>query len=218
MRKVRVAGFSVSIDGFGAGPEQSLQEPLGKRGRELHQWFFATRFFREMTRQEGGDADSIDQGYALRAMSGFGAFILGRNMYGPIRGPWNGADWKGWWGENPPYHAPTFVLTHHPHPPIEMKGGTRFIFVTEGIESALEQAKTAAGDLDVKIGGGVSTVRQYLQAGLIDELHYAVSPVLLGQGEAMFAGIDLPALGFAPAEQALGEGALHIVLRRNAAS
>jgi dihydrofolate reductase len=218
MRKVRVAGFSVSIDGFGAGPEQSLQDPLGKRGPELHQWFFATRFFREMTRQQGGDTDSIDQGYATRAMSGFGAFIIGRNMYCPIRGPWNGTDWRGWWGENPPYHAPTFVLTHHPHPPIEMKGGTTFFFVTDGVENALERAKAVAGDLDVKVGGGVSTVRQYLQAGLIDELHYAVSPVLLGQGEAMFAGIDLPALEFAPVEQVLGERALHIVLGRNAVS
>ena len=147
-------------------------------------------------------------------MTGFGAFILGRNMYGPIRGEWNGTDWKGWWGDNPPYHAPTYILTHHPHPPIEMEGGTTFIFVTDGIESALEQARAAAGDLDVKIGGGVSTVRQYLQAGLIDELHYAVSPVVLGQGEAMFAGIDLRALGFTPTEQVMGERALHIVLAK----
>jgi dihydrofolate reductase len=214
MGKVRVGAFSVSVDGFGAGPEQSLENPLGKRGGEVHQWMFGTRFFHEMIGKEGGDADSIDQHYAKRAMTGFGAFILGRNMYGPIRGEWDGTDWKGWWGDNPPYHAPTFILTNYAHPPIEMEGGTSFIFVTDGIEIALEQAKAAAGDLDVKIGGGVSTVRQYLQAGLIDELHYAVSPVVLGQGEAMFAGIDLPALGYAPVEQKLGEGALHIVLSK----
>jgi dihydrofolate reductase len=212
MGKVKVAGFSVSVDGFAAGPEQSLQNPLGKRGKELHQWFFDTRFFYEMTGRQGGAADSIDQSYAQRAMTGFGAFILGRNMYGPIRGAWDGTDWKGWWGDNPPYHAPTFILTHHAHPTIEMSGGTTFIFVTDGLESALAQAKTAAGDLDVKIGGGVSTVRQYLEAGLIDELHYAVSPVVLGQGEAMFAGLNLPGLGYAAAEQVMGEKALHIVL------
>ena len=214
MGKVKVAGFSVSADGFGAGPEQSMQDPLGKRGRELHQWFFDTRYFHEMIGKEGGSTDSVDQTYAQRAMAGFGAFILGRNMYGPIRGAWDGADWKGWWGDNPPYHAPTFILTHHAHPPIEMLGGTRFIFVTDGIESALAQAKAAAGDLDVKIGGGVSTVRQYLEAGLIDELHYAVSPVMLGQGEAMFAGLDLPSLGYEAAEQVMGEKALHLVLAR----
>ena len=192
MGKVKVAGFSVSVDGYGAGPEQSLQNPLGKRGTELHQWFFDTRFFHEMTGREGGAVDSIDQTYAQRAMAGFGAFILGRNMYGPIRGAWDGTDWTGWWGDSPPYHAPTFILTHHAHPPIKMEGGTTFFFVTDGIKSALDQAKAAAGDLDVKIGGGVSTVRQYLEAGLIDELHYAVSPVVLGQGEAMFADLDLP--------------------------
>ncbi len=214
MGKIKVAGFSISVDGFGAGPEQSLQDPLGKRGKELHQWFFETRFFQEMIGRQGGASDSIDQSYAQRAMKGFGAFILGRNMYGPIRGDWNGTDWKGWWGDNPPYHAPTFILTHHAHPPIEMEGGTTFIFVTEGIESALAQAKTAAGDLDVKIGGGVSTVRQYLKAGLIDELHYAVSAVVLGQGEAMFAGLDLPSLGYTAAEQVMGEKALHLILAR----
>jgi dihydrofolate reductase len=166
-----------------------------------------------MIGKEGGET-GIDNDFGTRAMTGFGAFILGRNMYGPIRGEWNGTDWKGWWGDNPPYHAPTYILTHHPHPPIEMEGGTTFIFVTDGIESALEQARAAAGDLDVKIGGGVSTVRQYLQAGLIDELHYAVSPVVLGQGEAMFEEIDLRALGFTPTEQVMGERALHIVLAK----
>ena len=213
MSRVRVAGFSISLDGFGAGPEQSLEHPLGKRGPELHQWMFGTRFFHTMIGKEGG-SDGVDQAYAQRAMTGFGAFILGRNMFGPVRGPWVDDSWKGWWGANPPYHAPTFVLTHHPRDPIEMEGGTTFIFVTDGIEAALDQARTAAGDLDVKIGGGVETVRQYLRAGLIDELHYALSPVVLGQGEAMFAGIDLPALGFRVTEHQASEHATHIVLAR----
>ncbi|GGL31288.1 dihydrofolate reductase family protein [Caulobacter rhizosphaerae] len=213
MSKVRVGGFSISLDGFGAGPEQSLEHPLGKRGPELHQWMFGTRFFHTMIGKEGG-SDGVDQAYAQRAMTGFGAFILGRNMFGPVRGPWVDDSWKGWWGANPPYHAPTFVLTHHPRDPIEMEGGTTFIFVTDGIEAALDQARTAAGDLDVKIGGGVETVRQYLRAGLIDELHYALSPVVLGQGEAMFAGIDLPALGFRVTEHQASEHATHVVLAR----
>ncbi len=216
MNKVRVGGFSLSIDGYGAGPEQSLADPLGKRGRELHQWFFDTRFFQEMIGQDGGDETGVDQQYAVRAMSGFGAFILGRNMFGPAGDDWGGPDWKGWWGPNPPYHAPTFILTHHPHDPIEMEGGTTFYFVTDGIESALDQARAAAGDLDVKIGGGVSTVRQYLQAGLIDELHYAISPVFLGRGENMFDGIDLNALGFSVTEQATTPQAMHVVLTKGA--
>jgi dihydrofolate reductase len=213
MAKVRVAGFSISVDGFGAGPEQSLENPLGKRGRELHQWFFGTRSFRAMIGEAGG-SDGIDEAYAHRAMDGFGAFILGRNMFGPIRGPWPDENWKGWWGDNPPYHAPTFVLTHHARETIKMEGGTSFIFVTEGIEAALDQAKRAAKGRDVKIGGGVETVRQYLRAGLIDELHFAISPVVLGQGEAMFAGIDLPALGFRVAEHQAAEHATHIVFTR----
>ena len=212
MSKVRVGGFSISLDGFGAGPEQSLEHPLGRRGQELHQWIYGTRFFRTMIGQDGG-SEGVDQAYADRAMSGFGAFILGRNMFDPARGPWD-ESWKGWWGDNPPYHAPTFVLTHHPRDPIEREGGTTFIFVTEGIEAALEQARAAAGDLDVKIGGGVETVRQYLRAGLIDELHFALSPVVLGQGEAMFAGVDLSALGFRVTEHQPSEHATHIVLAR----
>jgi dihydrofolate reductase len=213
MSRVRVGGFSISLDGFGAGPEQSLEDPIGKRGRELHQWMYGTRFFRTMIGQDGG-SDGVDQAYADRAMRGFGAFVLGRNMFGPAGDDWGGPDWKGWWGDNPPYHAPTFILTHHARPPIEMEGGTRFIFVTDGIESALEQAKAAAGDLDVKIGGGVETVRQYLRAGLIDELHFALSPVVLGQGEAMFAGIDLPTLGYRVTEHQATEHATHVVLAR----
>src|ERR1700716_4002609 len=170
MTKVRVAGFSISLDGFGAGPEQSLENPLGKRGLELHKWIFGTRMFRAMIGQDGG-SDGVDEAYAHRSMDGFGAFILGRNMFGPIRGPWPDRSWKGWWGDNPPYHTPTFVLTHYEHEPLVMEGGTTFYFVTGGIEEALKLAKQAAGDKDVKIGGGVSTVRQYLQAGLIDSLH-----------------------------------------------
>ena len=213
MAKVKVAGFAVSLDGFGAGPEQSLQDPLGKRGEELHEWFFPTKTFRAMVGKEGG-SEGVDDNYASRSMAGFGAFILGRNMFGPVRGEWPDESWKGWWGNNPPYHAPTYILTHYPREPIVMEGGTTFYFVTDGIVSALEQAKAAAGDKDVKIGGGVSTVRQYLQAGLIDEMHFAFSPVMLGQGEAMFAGIDLPALGFKVTETAATELATHIVLSR----
>ena len=213
MTKVRVAGFSISLDGFGAGPEQSLENPLGKGGRNLHQWMFGTRMFQAMI-GKGGGSDGIDDAYAHRSMDGFGAFILGRNMFGPIRGPWPDESWKGWWGANPPYHAPTFVLTHLPREPIEMEGGTTFIFVTEGIEAALEQAKRAAKDRDVKIGGGVDTVRQYLRAGVIDELHFALSPVVIGRGEAIFTGIDLPALGYRVTEHQATEHAMHIVLSR----
>jgi len=179
----------------------------------LHQWLFGTRFFGEMTGR-GGGSDGVDQSYAHRSMDGFGAFILGRNMFGPIRGPWPDESWKGWWGDNPPYHAPTFVLTHHPRDPIEMEGGTTFIFVTDGIEAALKQAKLAAKGRDVKIAGGVDTVRQYLRAGVIDELHFALSPVMLGRGEAMFAGIDLPALGYRVTQHQATEHATHVVLSR----
>ncbi|MBX4874302.1 dihydrofolate reductase [Rhizobium bangladeshense] len=213
MSKVRVAGFSVSVDGFGAGPEQSLNDPLGKRGPELFQWFFHTRTFRAMMGKDDGSS-GIDEDYASRAMANFGAFILGRNMFGPIRAEWPDDAWKGWWGPNPPYHAPTYILTHYPREPLVMEGGTTFHFVTGGIHEALDQAKAAAGDKDVKIGGGVATVRQYLQAGLIDELHFAVSPVVLGKGEAIFADIDLPALGFRVTEHVASEKATHIVLAK----
>ena len=213
MGRVRVAAFSVSLDGFGAGPEQSLQDPLGKRGRELHNWFVGTKTVRAMFGKEGG-SEGLDEKYAHRSMDGFGAFILGRNMFGPIRGEWPDGSWKGWWGDNPPYHAPTFILTHYPREPIVMEGGTTFHFVTDGIEAALERARAAAGDRDVKIGGGVSTVRQYLRAGLIDELHFALSPVVLGRGEAMFEGLDLPALGYSVTETASTELATHVVLGR----
>ncbi len=213
MAKVRVAGFSISLDGFGAGPDQSLENPLGKRGLELHEWLFGTRMFRTMIGQDGG-SDGVDEAYAHRSMDGFGAFILGRNMFGPIRGEWPDDSWKGWWDDNPPYHAPTYILTHHPREPIVMEGGTVFHFVTDGIHAALERAREAAGTRDVKIGGGVSTVRQYLQAGLIDELHFALSPILLGSGEAMFAGLDLPALGYRVVETTPTDLATHVVIGR----
>jgi len=214
MKKVRVRGFAVSIDGFGAGPDQSLEHPLGKRGPELMQWFFPTRTFRSMHGQDGGIAGTADDRFARASMEGFGAFILGRNMFGPIRGEWPDEAWKGWWGDNPPYHAPTFILTHYARAPIVMEGGTTFHFVTDGIEAALAEAKAAAGDLDVKIGGGVSTVRHYLLAGAIDELHLAVSPVVLGRGESLFAGIDLPALGYRVTEAVGTEAATHLTLTR----
>lgn len=213
MQKVRVAGFSVSFDGFGAGVDQSLKDPLGKRGTELHQWFFGTKMFRAMIGQDGG-SEGVDQQYAGRSMDGFGAFIIGRNMFGPVRGTWPDNTWKGWWGENPPYHAPVYVLTHHARAPIEMAGGTTFYFVTNGIKSALEQAKAEAGERDIKIGGGVATVREYLRAGLIDEMHFVIAPVALGRGEAMFAGIDLPALGFKVTERAVTDFATHLVLSK----
>jgi dihydrofolate reductase len=214
MPKVRVAGFGVSIDGFSAGPEQSLKNPLGKRGPEIFQWFFHTSTFRAMQGLEEG-SDDIDDHFARRSMENFGAFILGRNMFGPVRGPWPDDSWKGWWGDNPPYHAPTFVLTHHAREPITMEGGTTFHFVTGGIEEALRHAKQAAGEKDIKIGGGVSTVRQYLQAGLVDSIHLAVAPVLLGTGEPLFAGLNLPELGFSITEKKLTDHATHIVLEKH---
>jgi dihydrofolate reductase len=213
MSKVRVGAFSLSIDGFGAGPEQSLNDPLGKRGPEIFEWFFQTRTFHAMAGRDGG-SDDVDEKYASSGNTGFGAFILGRNMFGPIRGEWPDESWKGWWGDNPPYHAPTFILTHYPRDPVVMDGGTTFHFITGGIEEALEQAKSAAGDKDIKIGGGVSTVRQYLQAGLIDEMHFAIAPVVLGKGEAMFARIDLPLLGFRVAAHESTQNATHIVLKK----
>ena len=211
MAKIKVAGFGVSLDGFAAGTEQSLDHPLGKRGAELFPWFFPTRTFRAMQGESGGDTGP-DDAFARRSMEGFGAFILGRNMFGPMRGEWPDEQWKGWWGDNPPYHAPTFVLTHHPRAPIEMAGGTTFHFVIDGIESALRRAREAAGQKDIKIGGGVQTVRQYIRAGHVDDIHLAVAPVALGQGEALFAGIDLRALGYRTTEHVPTERATHVVL------
>lgn len=214
MGKVRVAAFSLSLDGYGAGPEQSREDPLGKGGEELHRWYVATRTFRATFGKEGGNTGTDDKYAALGDTAAFGAFILGRNMFGPVRGDWPDDSWKGWWGDNPPYHTPTFVLTHHPRKPLVMEGGTTFFFVTGGIEKALREARAAAGDRDIKIGGGVSTVRQYLAAGLIDEMHFAIAPVLLGGGEAMFPGLDLPALGFRIVSTEATELATHVVLAR----
>ena len=215
--KVRVSCYAVSVDGFGAGPDQSLQHPLGVGGEELHHWFYPTKTFRTLF-GDGQGEEGTDNGFAERGMQGIGAWILGRNMFAPSRGPWPDDGWKGWWGEEPPYHTPVFVLTHHPRPSLEMKGGTVFHFVTGGIEMALQQAREAAGELDIRIGGGAATIRRYLQAGLIDELHIAVSPVLLGRGEPLWAGLDLPALGYEVAVCTAGEHATHLqIVRRGAA-
>lgn len=211
--KVRVSSFAVSADGFGAGPDQSLEAPLGVGGERLHEWFFPTRTFQGMY-GDGKGQGGVDDGFAASGMAGLGAWILGRNMFGPIRGDWPDGDWKGWWGDEPPYRVPVFVLTHHPRPPLEMQGGTTFHFETGGIEAALEKARAAAGDLDIRIGGGADTIRQYLRAGLIDEMHIAVSPVFLGRGEPFWAGLDLPALGYEIAGSTAGEGATHLTIIR----
>ena len=216
MSRVSVLSFAVSLDGYGAGPDQSLQNPLGTNGPEMMEWFFPTRFFRAMHGQGTGGETGIDNTMAEQSFDNIGAWILGRNMFGPVRGPWPDESWKGWWGEEPPYHVPAFVLTHHARPPLAMKGGTEFRFVTEGIHAALAQAKAAAGSKDVRIGGGVSTVRQFLQAGLIDDLHLAVRPVLLGAGENLFHGLDLRALGYECAKSVAGERANHVFLRKRA--
>jgi dihydrofolate reductase len=212
---VRVACFAVSIDGFGAGPDQSLEHPLGVGGQGLHEWAFATRTFRAMFGQDGGET-GIDDAFAARGFANVGAWILGRHMFSPSRGPWPDDGWRGWWGDEPPYHCPVFVLTSHARAPLEMKGGTTFHFVTEGFEAALERAQAAAPGRDVRVGGGVATVREALRSGRLDEIHLVVAPTLLGRGEALFAGLDLPTLGWRRTEQAAGERALHVVLQRPA--
>jgi len=213
MSRICVRSFAVSIDGYGAGPNQDLQHPLGVNGPELMEWFFATRVWRRMNGEAGGETGT-DNDIAAHGFEGVGAWILGRNMFGPVRGPWPDDSWKGWWGDEPPYRTPVLVLTHHPRPPIAMAGGTEFRFVTDGIEAALEQARAAAGGRDVRIGGGVSTIRQYLRAGLIDELHLAIRPVLLGSGEHLLNGIDMRALGYECAKSVAGERATHVFLRK----
>jgi dihydrofolate reductase len=210
---VRVASFTISLDGYGAGPDQDLEHPLGVGGHDLHRWFIPTRTF-QRTHGSGDGTTGIDNDFAERGFRDLGAWILGRNMFGPVRGPWPDLAWKGWWGPNPPYHVPVFVLTHHARPPLEMEGGTTFHFVTAGIHEALDRAREAAAGRDVRIGGGPDTIRQYLRAGLIDELHLAISPVLLGRGEPLFAGVDLRALGYEVAEFAASGQAAHVVLRR----
>jgi len=214
MSRLRVASFSISLDGFGAGPDQSLQDPLGVGGESVHAWVFPTNTFQRM-HGTGVGAAGVDDDYAARGFENLGAWILGRNMFGPIRGPWPDEAWKGWWGDEPPYHVPVFVLTHHARPPLEMKGGTIFHFVTGGIQDALDRARKAAAGKDIRLGGGVATIREYLRAGLVDEMHLAVSPVLLGSGENLLAGIDLLALGFRVREQVASERALHVVVSRS---
>ncbi|MGX9572572.1 dihydrofolate reductase family protein [Mesorhizobium sp. f-mel] len=213
MSKLRVNAFTLSLDGFGAGPDQDLSNPLGVGGEDLHKWMVGTRTFRQMVGKEGGTMDT-DEAFTVRSFENVGAWILGRNMFGPIRGEWPDENWKGWWGDNPPYHVPVFVLTHHPRDPIVMEGGTTFYFVTDGIHSALEQAKAAAGGKDVRVGGGVATIRQYLQEKLIDEMHLAVSPLLLGKGENLFAGLDMLKLGYQCTEQAATPLATHVIIKR----
>ncbi len=213
MSKLRVASFSVSIDGFGAGPSQSLENPLGVGGMELHQWVFATETFSKM-HGRGAGATGIDNDFATQGFKNIGAWILGRNMFGPVRGPWPDSTWKGWWGDNPPYHTPVFVLTHHAREPIPMEGGTTFYFVTGGIHEAWELARKAANGQDVRLGGGVSTIRQYLRERLIDELHFAISPVLLGSGEEVFADLDLHALGYELVGHVPTPMTTHILIRK----
>ena len=214
MSKVRINSFGVSLDGFGAGPDQSLDNPLGVGGPDLMEWAFTTRTMQSMVLGRDGGATGADDDLAARGFANVGAWILGRNMFGPVRGPWPDDAWKGWWGASPPYHVPVFVLTHHPRESIVMEGGTTFHFVTDGIHAALDRARAAAGGKDVRIGGGVATVRQYLRAGLVDEMHLAIGPALLGTGEALLAGIDLRALGFTCTERIGTEHAMHVVLTR----
>jgi len=214
MTRVRVAGFTISLDGYGAGPDQDIDNPLGVGGTDLHPWLVSTRTFQRKLFGADGGTTGIDDDFAVRSFENVGAWILGRNMFGPVRGVWPDMNWKGWWGDNPPYHVPAFILTHHARPPILMDGGTTFHFVTGGIHEALERARNAADGKDVRIGGGPNTIRQYLREALIDELHVAISPVLLGRGERLFEEIDMRALGYECVEFVASEKVTHVVLRR----
>ena len=213
MPKLRVESFSLSLDGFGAGLNQSLGDPLGVGGRGLHEWALTTRTFQQMFGNDGGDTGT-DNDFAVRGFTKVGSWILGRNMFGPIRGPWPDGNWKGWWGDNPPYHTQVFVLTHHARESLTMEGGTTFHFVTDGIVKALERATEAANGSDVRIGGGVATIRQYLRERLIDEMHLAISPFLLGSGENLFAGIDMPSLGYRCVEHVATKHATHVIIKK----
>jgi dihydrofolate reductase len=213
MTKLRVHNFSISVDGYGAGPNQDLNNPLGVGGMALHQWFFPTRTFQRMNGRDG--ATGADDDFAARSFVNVGAWILGRNMFGPVRGPWPDDTWKGWWDRNPPYHVPVFVLTNHPRPSITMDGGTVFHFVADGINAALTRATEAAKGQDVQIGGGVDTIRQYLAAALIDEMHLVISPVLLGAGEHLLTGIDTPKLGYQCTQHVTTPSATHVVLTKH---
>jgi dihydrofolate reductase len=213
MSKLLVRSFSLSLDGFGAGPDQDINNPLGVGGMAMVQWLFPTRTFAQVHGQAGGET-GIDEDFAALGFQNIGAWILGRNMFGPIRGPWPDDNWKGWWGDTPPYHTPVFVLTHHPREPLAMNGGTTFHFVTGGIHAALERATAAAGGKDVRLGGGVSTIRQYLQAGLVDEMDVAMSPVLLGSGENLFAGMDMAKLGYACIKRVPSPNVTHVIIAK----
>ncbi|MBM3549855.1 MAG: dihydrofolate reductase [Alphaproteobacteria bacterium] len=213
MSKLRVSAYAISLDGFGAGPDQRLKTPLGIGGEGLHQWMFPTRTFQKMFGNANGDT-GIDNDFAEASMENVGAWIMGRNMFAHSRGPWTDDGWMGWWGDNPVYRCPVFVLTNHTRAPLEMQGGTTFHFVTDGIHAALDRAKKAAGAKDVRIGGGAATVRQYLQAGLVDEMHLVVSPVLLGTGETLFDGVDLKKQGFRVEKSVATAKATHYVLKK----
>jgi dihydrofolate reductase len=214
MTKLRVHAFSISLDGYGAGPNQGLDYPLGVGGMQLHEWVFGTRTFQQMHAGSADGTTGVDDQFAARGFANIGAWILGRNMFAPTRGAWQDDTWKGWWGDNPPYHTDVFVLTHHPRAPIHMAGGTTFHFVTEGIHAALERAKAAAKGRDVRVGGGVATIQQYLRAKLVDEMHLAIAPTVLGSGENLFAGIDLAKLGYRCVEHVPSAAAMHVVLRK----
>lgn len=214
MTKIRVHAFGISLDGFGAGPDQDLANPLGVGGMALHEWVFPTRTFQETVIGRQGGTTGIDDDFAARGFQNIGAWILGRNMFGPVRGPWPNDEWKGWWGDTPPYHVPVFVLTHHPRESIVMNGGTTFHFVTDGIHSALRLATQAANGLDIRIGGGVATIQQYLQAGVVDEMHLAIAPVVLGSGENLFSGVNLPKLGYRCTEHVATPNATHVIIRK----
>jgi dihydrofolate reductase len=213
LTKLRVHSFSISLDGYGAGPNQSVDNPLGVGGMALHEWAFATRTFQKLFGNEGG-ATGLDDDFAARGFSNIGAWIIGRNMFGPIRGEWPDDNWKGWWGDNPPYHVPVFVLSHHARASIPMAGGTTFHFVTDGIQAALARAREAANGQDIRLGGGAATIQQYLRARLIDEMHLAIAPTLLGSGEHLFAGLNAAALGYQCSEHVSSSNATHVILTR----
>ena len=216
MSRLRVESFAISVDGYAAGPDQSLENPLGVGGFDLMQWFLPTQFFRRQHKTADEGETGVENDIATAGFENIGSWILGRNMFGPVRGPWPDDSWKGWWGEEPPYHCDVFVLTHYPRAPLAMKGGTTFHFVTDGIRSALERAKAAAKGKDVRVGGGAATIRQYLSEGLIDTLHLAVSPVVLGRGESLWQGLDARALGYEVEKHVAGKRATHIFLRKRA--
>ncbi|MEA2692896.1 MAG: hypothetical protein QOJ16_2283 [Acidobacteriota bacterium] len=215
MSKLRIHNFAISLDGYGAGPHQDLDNPLGVGGLGLHEWVFATRTFQQIHGGDGG-VSGIDDDFVARGFTNIGAWILGRNMFGPVRGPWPDDTWTGWWGDNPPYHTPVFVLTRYPRPSITMAGGTTFHFVTEGIHAALQRATEAANGQDVRLGGGGATIRQYLEAGLVDEMHVAISPILLGSGEHLLANVDTLALGYRCTEHVTTTAVMHFVLTKRA--